>query len=167
MYLKEACPFSIPLSKKKHWKINKYLFSPLFHFYIHVQFKARGPYINHLLYVIYVMGITIQTTQNMWPCCKWNLNDFFTLFLSSFSEIGKVRGNLFQINGKKNEPLVLPDAVGTSTSLSEKVYVPIKEYPDVSAFMLDQPIFSFKTMQFWLPIPCIDNVTDRQLFTFK
>ena len=49
-----------------------------------------------------------------------------------FSEIGKVRGNLFQINGKKNEPLVLPDAVGTSTSLSEKVYVPIKEYPDVS-----------------------------------
>jgi len=45
-------------------------------------------------------------------------------------EIGKVRGNLFQINGKKNEPLVLPDAVGTSTSLSEKVYVPIKEYPD-------------------------------------
>ena len=48
-----------------------------------------------------------------------------------FSEIGKVRGNLFQINGKKNEPLVLPDAAGPSISLSEKVYVPIKEFPDV------------------------------------
>ena len=51
---------------------------------------------------------------------------------SFFSEIGKVRGNLFQINGKKNEPLVLPDAAGPSISLSEKVYVPIKEFPDVS-----------------------------------
>jgi len=45
-------------------------------------------------------------------------------------EIGKVRGNLFQINGKKTEPLVLPDASGTPINLSEKVYVPIKEYPD-------------------------------------
>ena len=61
---------------------------------------------------------------------KWFKRNSWSFFL--FSEIGKVRGNLFQINGKKNEPLVLPDAVGTSTSLSEKVYVPIKEYPDVS-----------------------------------
>jgi hypothetical protein len=45
-------------------------------------------------------------------------------------EIGKVRGNLFQINGKKNEPLVLPDATGPAVNLSEKVYVPIKEYPE-------------------------------------
>ena len=43
-----------------------------------------------------------------------------------------MRGNLFQINGKKNEPLVLPDAAGASITLSEKVYVPIKEFPDVS-----------------------------------
>jgi protein quaking len=45
-------------------------------------------------------------------------------------EIGKVRGNLFQINGKKNEPLVLPDAAGAPVSLSEKVYVPLKDHPD-------------------------------------
>ena len=56
----------------------------------------------------------------------------YFFFFSFFSEIGKVRGNLFQINGKKNEPLVLPDAAGPSISLSEKVYVPIKEFPDVS-----------------------------------
>ena len=59
-------------------------------------------------------------------------NIFDISFLFLFSEIGKVRGNLFQINGKKNEPLVLPDAAGPSISLSEKVYVPIKEFPDVS-----------------------------------
>ena len=57
---------------------------------------------------------------------------YFILLFFVFSEIGKVRGNLFQINGKKNEPLVLPDAAGPSISLSEKVYVPIKEFPDVS-----------------------------------
>ena len=48
-----------------------------------------------------------------------------------FPEIGKVRGNLFQINGKKNEPLVLPEVSGPPVTLSQKVYVPIKEYPDV------------------------------------
>lgn len=45
-------------------------------------------------------------------------------------EIGKVRGNLFQINGKKNDPLVLPEGAGPPVTLSEKVYVPIKEYPE-------------------------------------
>merc|ERR1711936_1416120 len=45
-------------------------------------------------------------------------------------EIGKVRGNLFQINGKKSDPLVLPDGSGPPVTLSEKVYVPIKEYPE-------------------------------------
>ena len=54
------------------------------------------------------------------------------LFPLIITEIGKVRGNLFQINGKKSEPLVLPDATGPPVTLSEKVYVPIKEHPDVS-----------------------------------
>ncbi len=46
-----------------------------------------------------------------------------------------MRGNLFQINGKKSEPLVLPEATGPPVTLSEKVYVPIKEHPDVSVCM--------------------------------
>lgn len=46
-------------------------------------------------------------------------------------EIGKVRGNLFQINGTEKKPMVLPDAVGAAVNLSEKVYVPVKEFPDV------------------------------------
>lgn len=50
------------------------------------------------------------------------------------TEIGKVRGNLFQINGKKQDPLVLPDAAGPPVTLSEKVYVPIKDYPEVRKF---------------------------------
>jgi len=45
-------------------------------------------------------------------------------------EIGKVRGNLFQINGGVKEPLTLPEPEGETTSLSEKVYVPVKEHPD-------------------------------------
>lgn len=49
-----------------------------------------------------------------------------------FAEIAKVRASLFQINGMKKEPLVLPDAEGTATTLTEKVYVPVKEHPDVS-----------------------------------
>merc|ERR1711953_121681 len=45
-------------------------------------------------------------------------------------EIGKVRGNLFQINGKKSEPLILPEGSGPPVIHSEKVYVPVKEHPD-------------------------------------
>ena len=49
-----------------------------------------------------------------------------------FSEIGKVRNNLFQINGYVKEPLSLPDPVGAPIIHTEKVYVPVKEHPEVS-----------------------------------
>ncbi|XP_047520886.1 protein held out wings isoform X5 [Pieris napi] len=45
-------------------------------------------------------------------------------------EIAKVRASLFQINGVKKEPLILPEAEGMLTTLTEKVYVPVKEHPD-------------------------------------
>ena len=48
------------------------------------------------------------------------------------AEINKVRSNLFHINGGAREPLILPDASGPTVNLSEKVYVPVKEHPDVS-----------------------------------
>ncbi|GLH13666.1 Protein held out wings [Gryllus bimaculatus] len=47
-------------------------------------------------------------------------------------EIAKVRSSLFQINGTRKEPLVLPEAEGQPTTLTEKVYVPVKEHPDHS-----------------------------------
>lgn len=57
-------------------------------------------------------------------------------FIDSFSflvsEIAKVRASLFQISGVKKEPLVLPEPDGDITTLTEKVYVPVKEHPDVS-----------------------------------
>jgi protein quaking len=58
----------------------------------------------------------------------------FMICLFVLAEIAKVRSNLFQINGIKKEPLVLPEAAGPSTTLTEKVYVPVKEHPDVSTF---------------------------------
>ncbi|XP_032682677.1 protein held out wings isoform X1 [Odontomachus brunneus] len=45
-------------------------------------------------------------------------------------EIAKVRASLFQISGVKKEPLVLPDPEGDIKTLTEKVYVPVKEHPD-------------------------------------
>jgi len=45
-------------------------------------------------------------------------------------EIGKVRNNLFQINGYVKEPLSLPDPVGAPIIHTEKVYVPVKEHPE-------------------------------------
>lgn len=52
------------------------------------------------------------------------------------SEIAKVRSSLFQVNGVKKEPLVLPEAQGVPTTLTEKVFVPVKEHPDVSISIL-------------------------------
>ncbi|GIY19204.1 protein held out wings [Caerostris extrusa] len=45
-------------------------------------------------------------------------------------EINKVRNSLFQVNGCKKEPLNLPEADGPVVSRSEKVFVPVKDYPD-------------------------------------
>ena len=44
-------------------------------------------------------------------------------------EINKVRGNLFHFATNK-EPLSLPEPVGPVVTLSEKLYVPVKEHPD-------------------------------------
>lgn len=48
------------------------------------------------------------------------------------TEIAKVRASLFQVNGVKKDPLVLPEAQGQPTTLTEKVFVPVREHPDVS-----------------------------------
>ena len=58
----------------------------------------------------------------------------FVSFL--FVEISRVRGNLFHLSGVKSEPLELPEACGPVVTLSEKVYVPVKEHPDVSQFII-------------------------------
>lgn len=58
----------------------------------------------------------------------------FLIFCFFLSEIARVRASLFQINGVKKEPLVLPEAEGPVTTLTEKVYVPVKEHPDVSTY---------------------------------
>lgn len=63
-----------------------------------------------------------------------------------FTEIAKVRASLFQINGVKKEPLILPEAEGMVTTLTEKVYVPVKEHPDVSVLLICLTIgMSFQT----------------------
>jgi hypothetical protein len=59
-----------------------------------------------------------------------NISRFFLLF----SEIARVRASLFQINGVRKEPLQLPEPDGETVTLNEKVYVPVKEHPDVSRF---------------------------------
>jgi len=60
---------------------------------------------------------------------KRNGND--GLIILWFTEIARVRGNLFHLSGNKVEPLDLPEPVGPVLTLSEKVYVPVKEHPDV------------------------------------
>ncbi|XP_075146013.1 protein held out wings isoform X2 [Haematobia irritans] len=45
-------------------------------------------------------------------------------------EIARVRASLFQINGVKKEPLMLPEPEGPAVTLNEKVYVPVREHPD-------------------------------------
>jgi len=45
-------------------------------------------------------------------------------------EVNKVRNSLFQVNGMKKDPLMLPEPQGPILSHAEKVYVPVKEFPD-------------------------------------
>ncbi|XP_013779048.1 protein held out wings-like isoform X1 [Limulus polyphemus] len=45
-------------------------------------------------------------------------------------EISKVRSSLLQRNGAEMEPVVLPPPEGQPITLQEKVFVPVKDYPD-------------------------------------
>jgi len=54
------------------------------------------------------------------------------------SEIERVRSVIFQ-NEFIDEDLKLPEPEGEIVQLSEKIFVPIKEHPDVSAFIFSSP----------------------------
>jgi hypothetical protein len=47
-------------------------------------------------------------------------------------EISRVRVNLFQLGSK--EGICLPEPVGPPMQLTEKLYVPAKDHPEVSFF---------------------------------
>jgi len=47
-----------------------------------------------------------------------------------FLEISKVRGSLFQLS-KVDDHQTLPQPTGAPVTLSEKLVVPVNEYPDV------------------------------------
>ena len=53
----------------------------------------------------------------------------YSLMISYFAEINKVRVTLFNLEKK---PLSLPDEEGPKITLTEKLFVPVKEHPDVS-----------------------------------
>lgn len=57
-----------------------------------------------------------------------------------------MRASLFQINGVKKEPLQLPEPDGVPVTLNEKVYVPIREHPDVSTHKFEASVFFFTCM---------------------
>jgi len=57
------------------------------------------------------------------------VDDIKTVFPFIFTEIVKVRSVLFQ-NGDK-QPLELPPPQGPTITLTEKVYVPVKDHPEV------------------------------------
>lgn len=68
-----------------------------------------------------------------------NFTPFFCLCLP---EIGRVRKDMYNdtvnggmFNGRDLEEL--PEAVGPVAQLQEKLYVPVKEYPDVSGRIHD------------------------------
>ena len=64
--------------------------------------------------------------------CFYPFNTFSVYFF--LAEIARVRASLFQINGVKKEPLTLPEPEGAPVTLNEKVYVPVREHPDVSTY---------------------------------
>ena len=57
------------------------------------------------------------------------INLFFLLSLNISKEISRIRVNLFQLGGK--ESVCLPEPIGTPSQQTEKLYVPVKDHPEV------------------------------------
>lgn len=53
------------------------------------------------------------------------------------AEISRVRKDMYNdtLNGSEKRSGELPDAVGPTVQLQEKLYVPVKEFPDVSGLV--------------------------------
>lgn len=96
--------------------------------------------------LLFIQSLSINGQMPFVQLIWWNVKNFsldckiiytsicfFCLFYNYiFIEIARVRASLFQINGVKKEPLNLPEPEGPTVSLNEKVYVPVREHPDVS-----------------------------------
>lgn len=54
---------------------------------------------------------------------------FTKLFYFLIKEISRVRVNLFQLGSK--EGICLPEPIGPPMQLTEKLYVPVKDHPEV------------------------------------
>lgn len=54
-----------------------------------------------------------------------------------FSEINRIRSALFHHKGTNRETLPLPASDGQPVTLSQKLFVPVKEHPDVSIEILN------------------------------
>ena len=93
---------------------------------------------------------------------KSYFSKYIFLLIFPFSEISKVRANLFQINGYVKEPLILPDGVGPPIIHTEKVYVPVKEHPEVSSSYLFNYIYSFLVSKYFT-----DLSTKEKRFIFN
>lgn len=76
-----------------------------------------------LVYIYSIVDVCYILYMNIQPLSK------FHSFLPI--EIYKVRCNLFHLQSNK-EPMVLPDADGEIIQLTEKLFVPQREHPDVS-----------------------------------
>lgn len=48
------------------------------------------------------------------------------------AEISRVRGSLFQFQSASRDTNYLPDPTGNVVSLSEKLWVPVDKFPEVS-----------------------------------
>jgi len=60
-----------------------------------------------------------------------------------------VRGSLFHFTTNK-EPLTLPEGVGPVITLSEKLFVPVKDHPEVSESSNDN---KYSTVSISVPAP--------------
>lgn len=86
------------------------------------------------------MTVMYQSKTNVLITARLLTTDFFSLSppLSLFvrvSEINRVRKDMYSdtVNGLVDKhPLELPEPVGPIVHLQEKLFVPVKEYPDVS-----------------------------------
>jgi protein quaking len=61
---------------------------------------------------------------------------FSNIYIFFNQEISRVRVNLFQLGSK--ESICLPEPVGPVLQLNEKLYVPVKDHPEVSSKKLGE-----------------------------
>jgi len=78
-----------------------------------------------------IYAILCVSIKAVGPSCNYYITRYEANSICACTEISRVRESILQQQVINREPMTLPEPSGSVVSLSEKLFIPVKEHPEV------------------------------------